>query len=120
MNASELFHAKFGWWYGENICIDNTTNIAHIYTTNSSHYDYLVNVTSKLRIPRDKGNYRSSLQFKIHLGTIPSTYKTLDNFYLLINRGWNNMYHHSEWIIQFIRYITISAFLPAVLFTLYC
>lgn len=112
--ASEFFHSKFGWWYGENICIENNTSTAHIYTTNKTHYEHLLNITSRLLLPKDKDNYRAVLKFQIHLDTIPSHYKTLDNFYLFINRGWNNMYHHSEWIIQFIRYIIFSTEFPEV------
>ena len=49
-----------------------------------------------------------------HLGPVPTSPPLLDDMYVMINRGWNNMYHHSEASIQFIRYILFSTVLPPV------
>ena len=73
--------------------------------------------TRKLKIPHDASNYRHTLHIQMHYETIPANLKILDNAYVIINRGWNNMYHHSEWIIQFLRYMMLSDIFPPVGFS---
>ena len=116
-NSSELLKEKYNWWYSENVCLENNTNTLHIYTTNYSHFLQLNQTTWKLCIPHDTPNYRHTLHIQMHYETIPANLKTLDNAYVIINRGWNNMYHHSEWIIQLLRYMLFSDFFPPVSFS---
>lgn len=115
-NSPEFLKAPFNWWYAENVCLDNNTNILHIYTTNATHFQQINSTTKKLRIPHDVSDFRHVLRIQAHLGEIPDNLKTLENMYVIINRGWNNMYHHSEWIIQFIRYMLFGNSFPPVLF----
>ena len=109
-----LAPTKLNWWYSENFCVENNTNELHIYTKNYTHFLYLNRTTAKLRIPQDVSNYRHAFRVVMHYGDIPSNRTILDNMYVIINRGWNNMYHHSETAIQVVRYAWIAASLPPV------
>ena len=109
-----LAHTTLNWWYSENFCLENNTNQLHIYTNNRTRYLYLSNATAKLRIPQDVSNYRHALRVFVHLGEMPSNRTTFDNLYVFINRGWNNMYHHSETAIQLVRYALFAPSLPPV------
>lgn len=100
--------------YGENICVDNNTRTLHVFTTDYERFLAILKASNGTHIPGDSANYMYHLNVNVHYGTIPSQYKVLDNFYLIINRGWNNMYHHSEWIIQLIRYLLFNESLPPV------
>ena len=109
------FHkTKSNWYYAENVCLNNRTHSLHIYSSNQSLVEQLQRKLSTLRIPNDIQNFRHVLSPVVHLGDIPSNYQQLDDFYILINRGWNNMYHHSEWIVQFVRYLLNSRDFPPV------
>ena len=112
--APELLHASYGWWYVENMCLENSTGTIHVYTTNKDHYEYLRNTTGKLKIPNDASNFRKVLRVEPHLEEYPSNRHELDGLFVVMGRGWNNMYHHSEWSIQIIRYVIWSSMFPLV------
>ena len=109
-----LARTRLNWWYSENFCLENNTNQLHIYTNNYTHYLYLNRSTTKLRIPHDVSNYRHALRVFVHHGDLPSNRTILENLYVVINRGWNNMYHHSETAIQIVRYALFGSNLPPV------
>lgn len=109
-----LASTQLNWWYSENFCLENNTNQLHIYTNNYTHYLYLNRSTPKLRIPHDVSNYRHALRVFVHYGDIPLNRTILKNLYVIINRGWNNMYHHSETAIQLVRYAVFATSLPPV------
>ena len=105
---------RFGWWYAENMCIENNTNRIHVYTTNYTHYLHLNSTVRSINIPPDRSNFREVLRVEPHFGTVPSSLKSVDGLYVIMGRGWNNMYHHSEWSIQLVRYVLWSSFFPPV------
>ena len=113
--APEWLRAKYGWWYGQDVCIENNTNLIHIYTTNYTHYLYLNSTVRSLRIPNDRSNFREVLYVMPHYDPFPSSHRIVDGMYVIMGRGWNNMYHHSEWSIQLIRYVLLSHIFPPVL-----
>lgn len=113
-NSSEFMKVTLNWFYAENVCLENNTNLLHVYTQNETHFQQLNRTVYGFAIPHDRSNYRHFLRVIPHLGPVPTSPPLLDDMYVMINRGWNNMYHHSEASIQFIRYILFSTVLPPV------
>ena len=113
-NATELLKVTLSWFYGENFCLENNTGLLHIYTQNYAHFLHLNRTVYRIVIPHDYSNYRQGLRVMPHFGPLPSTHPVFDDLYVIINRGWNNLYHHSETSIQYIRYVFANTVLPPV------
>ena len=106
--------ATLNWVYGENLCLENSTNLLHVYTQNYTHFLHLNRTVYNMAIPHDRTNYRHVLRVMPHFGPMPTTPPLFDDMYVIINRGWNNMYHHSEASIQYLRYVFANNVLPPV------
>lgn len=106
--------ATLNWVYGENLCLENNTNLLHVYTQNYTHFLHLNRTVYNMASPHDRTNYRHVLRVIPHFGPMPTTPPLFDDMYVIINRGWNNMYHHSEASIQYLRYVFANNVLPPV------
>ena len=102
------------WFYAENVCLENNTNLLHVYTQNETHFQQLNRTVYGFAIPHDRSNYRHFLRVIPHLGPVPTSPPHLDDKYLKRNRGWTTKYPHTAASIQFIRYILFSTVLPPV------
>ena len=62
--------------------------------------------------------YKRYLYFRNNsLTSFPSGMHVLDSVYLFLTRGWggwNNIYHHTEWVNNLLRYVHNAASLPRV------
>ena len=100
------------WRYVENFCV---------FEKNKSIY--LIN--NKKSYPRKKyptefysWYYKRYIYFRNNsLTSFPAGMTLLDNVYFFINRGWggwNNIYHHTEWVNNLLRYVHHASELPRV------
>lgn len=62
--------------------------------------------------------YKRYLYFRNNsLTSFPPGVRVLDSVYLFLTRGWggwNNIYHHTEWVNNLLRYVHKAASLPRV------
>ena len=70
--------------------------------------------------------YKRYLYFRDENRTVfPKSVPLFNSSYLFITRGWggwNNIYHHTEWIHNLLRYVHHASALPrvSILFSVYC
>lgn len=68
--------------------------------------------------------YKRYIYFRNNtLTSFPPGMPVLDNVYLFITRGWggwNNIYHHTEWVNNLLRYVHNAASLPRVKTPYFC
>ena len=102
------------WKYMENFCVVQKTK-SLIMINNTKDYP-------RKRYPSEfySWYYKQYIYFReYNLTEFPSNMTILDNVYLFITRGWggwNNIYHHTEWIHNLLRYVHHASELPRVHF----
>ena len=100
------------WRYMENFCLFQRNK--SIYLINNHK-----NVTKK-KYPREfySWYYKKYLYFRENdWKDFPPNVTVVDNLYLFMLRGWggwNNIYHHTEWVHNLLRYVHHAAELPKV------
>lgn len=100
------------WRYLENFCIFESNKSLYLI---NNHKQY-----PKKRYPSEfySWYYKRWLYFRDRNDTsFPPGIPVLDDVYLFMTRGWggwNNIYHHTEWIHNLLRYVHHASELPQV------
>ena len=107
-----LTHVANDWVYMENFCLFEKNK--SIYLINN-HKE-----VTKHKYPREfySWYYKRYLYFRNNSWTeFPADVTVVDNLYVFMTRGWggwNNIYHHTEWIHNLLRYVHHAPELPKV------
>ena len=121
-STQALLPVENDWRYMENFCIFEKNKSIYLINNHKSYptkrYPRIFKSFPLSLAAPYTWYYKRYLYFRNNtLTDFPANMTVVDDLYVFITRGWggwNNIYHHTEWVHNLLRYIHKSSSLPQV------